>query len=89
MGRMLTGNKSVEDIWSTRYAFCAVGPIKESMPADAFQDLCQSMHFADDWEQEDKGWNEIYTDGKEEPAEGTARHHRKFGAVIDAYMRFG
>ena len=85
IGRMLSGNRSVEDIWSTRDAFSAVGPIKESMPQDAFKDLCRCMHFADDWEEDDERWNEVYADDKEAVTEGTARHRRKFGTLEGGY----
>ncbi|KAL7517840.1 hypothetical protein ACHAWF_000163, partial [Thalassiosira exigua] len=47
IGRTLSGNNSIEDIWSERHSFKACGPIKESMPQDAFKDLCRCMHFAD------------------------------------------
>ena len=54
LARALTGNRSVEDIWSTRESLSAVPSIKESMTQDAFKDLCRCMHFADDWEEDDE-----------------------------------
>ena len=39
LARMLTGNRSIDDIWSTSHAFSANGPIKESMHQDDFKDI--------------------------------------------------
>ena len=85
IGRMLSGNGSIADVWSTRDPFSAVGPIKESMPQDAFKDLCRCMHFVDDWEDDDERWNKVYADRKEDIVEGTARHRRKFGTLEGGY----
>ena len=60
LARMLTRKISIDDIWSTRHAFSANGPIKESMPRDAFKDLLWCLHFADYWEEDDERWNEVY-----------------------------
>ena len=87
MARMQTGNSSIDDIWSTRSTLKAVACIKESMPQDAFKDLCRCMHFADDWEEDDDRWNEKYQHVKDEPSEDTAHHRRKFGMLEDAYNR--
>ena len=87
LGRSLCGGKSIEDIWSTRSTFKAEGSIKESMPQDAFKDLCRCLHFADDWEEEDSQWMDTYPHAKEEPAEDTARHRRKFAVIEDAYNK--
>jgi len=51
--RSLCGGKSSVDIWSTRSTFKAEGSTKESMLQDPFKDLCQCLHFRDDWEEED------------------------------------
>ena len=61
----------------------ANAPIKESMTKDAFKDLCRCMHFADDWEEDDEGWDEKYDDARESIAEGTANYQRKFGVLDD------
>ena len=87
LGRMLSGNPSIDDMWSTRCAFKAVGPVKESMPQDAMKDLCRCMHFADDWEEDDERWNELYDADKEAAPEDMARHRRKFGVLEDAYNK--
>ena len=87
LGRSLCGGKSIEDIWSTRSTFKAEGAIKESMPQDAFKDLCRCLHFADDWEEDDLQWSHTYPHAKEEPAEDTARHRRKFAVIEDAYNK--
>ena len=55
---MITGDRPVKDIWSTRDAFSAVGPIKESMTEDAFKDLCRCMHFTYDWEDGQRRMNQ-------------------------------
>ena len=85
MARMLSGSGSVEDMWSTRDSFSAVPAIKECMTQDAFKDLCRCMHFADDWEEDDERWAEVYDDEKEEVDDSTAKHRRKFGQLEDGY----
>ena len=49
----------------------------------AFKDLCWCMHSADDWEEEDKGWDDKYDNTRESIAQGTANHQRKFGMLED------
>ena len=87
LARMLTGNRSIDDIWSTRHAFSANGPIKESMPQDNFKDLRRCLHFANDWEEDDDRWNKVYEHEKEAAPENTANHSRKFGVLEDGYNR--
>ena len=82
---MLTANRSIDDIWSTCHTFSANGPIKESMPQDAFKDLCRCLHFADDWEEDDERWNEVYEHKKGAAPENTANHRRKFGVLEYGY----
>ena len=55
------------------------------MTQDAFKDLCRCMHFADDWEEDDERWAEVYDDEKEEVDDNTAKHRRKFGQLEDGY----
>ena len=43
------------------------------------------MHSADDWEEEDKGWDDKYDNTRESIAQGTANHQRKFGMLEDGY----
>ena len=85
ISRSQSGNKSIEEIWSTRSVHKANWPIKESMTKYAFKDLCRYMQFADDWGEEDEGWDEKYNDVREIIAQGTANHQRKFGMLNDGY----
>ena len=87
IGRALSGNCLINHLFSTRWAFFANGPIKESMPQDALKDLLRCMHFADDWEESDKEWAVTYADERAAPAEGTAKHRRKFAKIEDAFNR--
>jgi hypothetical protein len=48
----MKGLPSIDNCWSTHESLDAVGTAKESMPSDAFYDMMQCMHFADDWEDE-------------------------------------
>ena len=58
------------------------------MTLDAIKDLTRCLHFADDWEdEEDEEWEQKYNDSKEEAADTTARHQKKFSMVEDAYNR--
>ena len=65
MARMLSGNISIDKMYSIRKLFDAIGPVKECLPQDAFKDLHQCMHFVDNWEQDtDREWDEFYSDSK-------------------------
>ena len=77
LGHSLSGCGAITDLWSTRDAFSACGSIKENMPQDTFKDLSRCMHFADDWDDDDERWDEVYADEKEEVPEGMARHFSK------------
>lgn len=84
----LYGNRSVEQIWSTREVFDAVEPIKVSMPQDAWKDLARCMHFADDWEEDDDRWTaDNYPAEKCAPSSDTAQHRKKHGILEDAYNK--
>ena len=87
LGRALGGNPSVNQMWSTRSTFKSIGAVKESMPQDAFKDLCRCMHFADDWDDDDERWDDVYEFAKEEPNAGTAKHRTKFGTLEDGYSK--
>ena len=73
-------------MYSTTEYFDAVGPVKESMPQDAYKDLLRCMHFSDDWEEDEDGddWDTLYADTKSAPDPGTAIHRRKFAQLEDA-----
>ena len=66
LGRSLSGGGEITDLWSKRDAFSACGPIKERLLQDAFKDLSRCMHFADDWDDDNEQWEEVYADEKEE-----------------------
>ena len=85
MYRSQSGNKPTEEIWSTRSVHKENGPIKESMTKYAFKDICRCMHFVDDWEEEDEGWDEKYNDAWESIAQGSTNHQIKFGMLKDGY----
>ncbi|KAL3798584.1 hypothetical protein ACHAW5_000574 [Stephanodiscus triporus] len=84
--RAIKGLSSVNNCWSTHEALDAVGTAKESMPRGAFSDMQQCMHFADDWEEEDKEvWDDYFGDVKVESPSDVAHHCRKFAIVEDAF----
>ena len=89
LAKMLSGNPSNVQMFSTREIFDAVEPVKNSLTLDAMKDLSRCLHFAEDWEEEedDEEWEEKYSDGKEEAVDTTARHRKKFSMVEDAYNR--
>ena len=84
--RAIKGLPSVRDCWSTRESLDAIGTAKESMPRAAFSDMQRCMHFADDWEEEDREvWGDNFVDKKFESPIDIANHRRKFGVVEDAF----
>jgi hypothetical protein len=50
LAKILTGNRSIEQIFCTREFFNAVPPIQESMPKNGLEDLTICLHYSDDWE---------------------------------------
>ena len=87
LAKMLAGNPSDRQAFSSREVFNAVEPIKNSMTLNAVQDLKRCLHFSDDWEDDDDDWDEEYTDCKIEAPDGTAQHRKKFSMLEDAYNR--
>ena len=87
MGRMLRGFPSIEATWSTRESLSAIGPVKESMPKDAYLDIYRCMHFSDDWDEEDEivDWDAVYPDRKIPPSPEAAKHRRKFEHIEDGF----
>jgi len=83
----LCGNRSVEQIWSTRDALDAIETIKSSMCQDAWKDMSRCIHFADDWEDDDERWNENYPAERCAPSPQRARHRKKHGTLEDAYNK--
>ncbi|KAL7536120.1 hypothetical protein ACHAXR_006945 [Thalassiosira sp. AJA248-18] len=90
MARMLRGFPSIEETWCTREALDAIGPVKESMPKDAYIDLYRCMHFSDDdWDEEDSEvpWENVYADKKYQPSPEVERHRRKYEHIEDGFNR--
>ncbi|KAL7525437.1 hypothetical protein ACHAXR_001005, partial [Thalassiosira sp. AJA248-18] len=87
MAQMLRGFPSIEETWSTREALDAIGPVKESMPKDAYIDMYRCMHFSDDWDEEDGEvpWESVYGDEKYEPSPQVERHRRKYEHIEDGF----
>ena len=52
LAKMLSGNPSNKQMFSTREIFDACEPVKNSMTLDAIKDLTRCLQFADDWEEE-------------------------------------
>jgi hypothetical protein len=88
LGKMLTGGRSIEQIFSTREIFDAVPSIQASMTKSALQDLTSCLHYSDDWDpKNDEVWDDIYEDPKVESEEGTASHRLKHGRLEDGYNK--
>ncbi len=83
--RSMRGFPSIDDCWSTRCPIDSITPLKESMPRDAFTDMYQVFHFADDFEGEEE-WSYHFVDEQHLTPE-RAKHRRKFGEVEDAINR--
>jgi hypothetical protein len=82
LGRMLTGGRSIEQIFSTREILDAVPSIQASMTKGALQDLTTCLHYGDDWDPKENGvWDDIYKDPKVVADEGTATHRLKHGRL--------
>ena len=78
------GFLSINDSWPTRDPLGAIGPLKESMPRDAFRVMYHCMHFTDDFDKESLDeWSDMCFDEKHS-LPTTARHCKKIGEVEDA-----
>jgi len=61
------GNRSINQMFSTREIFDAVPSVKESMTKNAMEDLTACLHYSDDWEVMGDGeWEDMYDDPKVE-----------------------
>ena len=62
MARMLQGDMSVPDMYSTRRWFNHNAPAVDSIPRDCLLDLTQLLHFVYDWELNENAseWNEVF-----------------------------
>jgi hypothetical protein len=75
LGKMLVGNRSIEQIFCTREIFNAVPSIQASMTKNALEDLNACLHYSDDWEvMGDGNWDDTYDDPKVSAAPSTASH---------------
>ena len=83
------GFPSINSSWSTRDPTEAIGPLKESMPHDAFRDMYHCMHFADDFDEESLDeWSDVYFDEKHSTPM-TAWHYKKLAMLRTQYARGG
>ena len=88
LGKMLTGGRSIEQIFSTREIFDAVPSIQAAMTKGALEDLTTCLHYSDDWDvDEDQNWEDTYDDVKVEAAASTASHRLKHGRLEDGYNK--
>jgi hypothetical protein len=89
LGKMLTGGRSIAQIFSTREIFDAVPSIQAAMTKSAFQDLTPCLHYySDDWDPKENGvWDDIYNDPKVVADRGTASHRLKHGRLEDGYNK--
>jgi hypothetical protein len=78
MAKMIMGNRSIIQIFSTRDIFNAIPSIQASMTKNCLEDLTTHLHYSDDWEC-DCDWDLIYPDPKVEAEPGTARFRLKHG----------
>ena len=77
LAQLNNGFSSIDDSWSTRDPLETIGPLKESMPPDAFRDMYRCMHFTDDFDKESLDeWSDVYFDEKH-TLPTAARHHKK------------
>ena len=91
MARMLQGDTSVKDMYSTRSWFNHNAPAVDSMPRDCLQDLTRLLHFVDDWELDgnDFEWNEVFDFPKcdHDHDDYAAAHRIKWALIEDAYVK--
>jgi hypothetical protein len=88
MAKMLMGNRSIVQIFSTRDIFDAVPSIQEAMTKNCLEDLTACLHYSDDWEIDDEEeWDDIYPCPQVEAEPGTAHHRLKHGRLEDGYNK--
>ncbi|OEU05936.1 hypothetical protein FRACYDRAFT_257320 [Fragilariopsis cylindrus CCMP1102] len=88
LAKMLTGSRSINQMFCTREIFNAVPPIQESMPKNALEDMTSCLHYSDDWDpMGDADWDEVYDDPKVVAPPHTARHRVKHGILEDCYIQ--
>ena len=88
LGKMLTGGRSIEQIFSTREIFDAVPSIQAAMTKGALEDLTACLHYIDDWDPKDNSvWDDTYDDPKVEAHVSTASHRLKHGLLEDGYNK--
>jgi hypothetical protein len=89
LGKMLSGGRSITQIFCTREIFDAVPSIQAAMTKSALKDLTACLHYSDDWDpkDDDRVWDDIYKDPKVVADEGTAPHRLKHGRLEDGYNK--
>jgi len=86
LAKMFMGNRSIEQMISTREIFDAVPSVQVSMTKNALEDLTGCLHYSDDWDVlGDEDWEDTYCDHKVEADVSTAAHRLKRGLLEDAY----
>jgi hypothetical protein len=75
MAKILMGNRSIVQIFSTGDIFDAIPSIQEAMTKNCLENLTSCLHYSDDWEiDDDDEWDVIYPDPQVEAEPGTANH---------------
>jgi hypothetical protein len=88
MAKMLMGNLSIVQIFSTRDIFDAVPLIQEAMTKNCLEDLTACLHYSDDWEiDDDEDWDDIYPCPQVEVEPGIAHHRLRYGRLEDGYSK--
>ncbi|OEU11447.1 hypothetical protein FRACYDRAFT_245186 [Fragilariopsis cylindrus CCMP1102] len=89
LAKMLTGSRSINQMFCTREIFNAVPPIQESMPKNALEDMTSCLHYSDDWDPMGDGdWDDTYDDPKVVAPPHTARHRVKHGILEECYIQY-
>jgi hypothetical protein len=79
LGKIFTGGRSIEQIFSTGEVFDAVPSIQAAMTKGELEDLTACLYYSDDLEIYDGNWDDIYKDVKVEADPSTASHRLKHG----------
>ena len=75
LAKMLMGNWSIDQMFSTREIFDSVPSVQALMMKNALEDLTACLHYSDDWDvMSDGDWEDTYDDSKLEADVSTAAH---------------
>jgi hypothetical protein len=84
IAQSLRGNPSINRTWSTREPLDVIGRCMESMPKNAFRNICHCLHFNNDWDKDNK-WGKVYADKKRCSPENMAHHCQMFSVFEDGF----